>query len=231
MNYFPRIKNTFPALFKGMIALSALGLAVGVFVFIAYGIANSETEAAFAVLASCIGAIAALWFDFFVAGLFYFAAEDKGYADGVYMYLAFIVPPVGYLLVCALPTLNVITEKRERANIAKEEHAEEQPKQHKLFVPPADTNTGEWKETLYMQYFNDGGASQLSYSIAPYKDKYKIKSNEIQKHTLSRERGSITFYHKFKKYVFNYDLDRSALLAIRCTADKVEELTAHPNDT
>ncbi len=59
-----------------MLALSALILAVGVIGFIAYGIANSEMDAALTVLASCVGAIAVLWVDLFAAGLFYFATAD-----------------------------------------------------------------------------------------------------------------------------------------------------------
>lgn len=245
MKHILRIKNAFPGLFVGVIALSALTLLSGVIGFFGYGIANSEGGLALTILGSCAGAVIALWFDYLVAGLFYFAAADKGYTDGIYMYLAFIVPPVGYLLVCALPKLGAVAENHQCAVAATEQKNEkltqpqpqyqqqqqqQQQQQYQLFVPPADTNKGDLKETLYIQYFNNGDSEKIVYTVDPYDDKYKIQNGEIQMHTRARERGTITFRHNFKKYVFRYDLEKSALLAVKCTPSGIEEISAQNND-
>ncbi len=60
----------------------------------------------FWVFLGTISAALALLFDFCVAGYFYFSARDKGYTDLFYFACAFLVPPVGYLLVIALPDKN-----------------------------------------------------------------------------------------------------------------------------
>lgn len=41
--------------------------------------------------------------DYIIAGYFYFAGVDKEYKDVVYLRMSYFIPPVGYLLIIALP--------------------------------------------------------------------------------------------------------------------------------
>ena len=46
---------------------------------------------------------ACLILEYYIAGLFYYIAVDKGYSGKVYLHLCFWIPVVGYLLVIAMP--------------------------------------------------------------------------------------------------------------------------------
>lgn len=63
------------------------------------------------VFVSMIGAGIVLMFDLIIAGYFYFIARDKGYKNIVYLAFAYIIPPIGQLLIIAMPDRGIIPEK------------------------------------------------------------------------------------------------------------------------
>ena len=55
------------------------------------------------VFGSVMALVLYLWIDYLIAKEFYFAAQQKGYFDKKYLWLAFCLGAIGYLLVIALP--------------------------------------------------------------------------------------------------------------------------------
>ena len=80
-----------------------------------------------------IGIIVGLIVDFYLAAQFCDAANDKGYDGSKYLWICFLFPFAGYLLVIALPdrgrtnkpanskTVKVRTQKEEEGSVSDEE--------------------------------------------------------------------------------------------------------------
>ena len=49
------------------------------------------------------GIAIAVLLEYYIAGLFYFIGVDKGYRGKAYLWLAALIPAVGYLLIVAMP--------------------------------------------------------------------------------------------------------------------------------
>ena len=90
---FERLKEVDKVLFWLVMIPAILILVLGL-------ILGAEEGAAF------IGGISvavALLVDYYLAGLFYFIGVDKGYSDKVYLWVAYLIPVAGYLLIAAMP--------------------------------------------------------------------------------------------------------------------------------
>ena len=78
-------------------------MAVSLIAFIS--IMSSEGELGLAILPVIGGLVlcASLYLNYFIAGLFYLVACDKGYDGVVYIRVPYFLGFAGYILVCALP--------------------------------------------------------------------------------------------------------------------------------
>ncbi len=79
--------------------LIILGVVISFFVLLA----EDMIGAAFIVLGSGIMFCRVYYYEYLLAGYFYFAAMDKGYTDLMYLFFPWAFPVVGHLLIAALP--------------------------------------------------------------------------------------------------------------------------------
>ena len=91
---FGKLKKADKVLYWIVMVAAILWLLIGIIGSFAGGIG---------VLLTGVFIAASLILEYYIAGLFYFIAADKGYNRKVYLHLCFWVTIVGYLLVIAMP--------------------------------------------------------------------------------------------------------------------------------
>lgn len=91
---FKRLKKADTVLYWFVMVAVILWLIIGVVLAANAGFAGVLIGMVFA---------GVLILDYYLAGLFYFLGVDKGYNARVYLWLAYLLPPVGYLLIVAMP--------------------------------------------------------------------------------------------------------------------------------
>ena len=91
---FERLKKTDKVLFWIVMVAAVLWLLIGIIGSFTGGIGILLIGVFFAAI---------LFFGYYIAGLFYFIAVDKGYSSKVYLHLCFWITIVGFLLVIAMP--------------------------------------------------------------------------------------------------------------------------------
>ena len=89
---FKKLKETDNALFWVVVAAAVVSLLAGVLI----------AEDAIMILLGIIPA-ALCFLEYYIAGLFYFIAVDKGYNGKVYLWMCTLLTVVGYMMVIAMP--------------------------------------------------------------------------------------------------------------------------------
>ena len=94
MIMFGKLKKTDKVLFWLVMVTAILWLLIGIIGAFAEGIGMLLIGVFFATY---------FIFEYYLAGLFYFIAVDKGYTEKVYLWLCFWIGLIGYMLVIAMP--------------------------------------------------------------------------------------------------------------------------------
>ena len=104
MKTIQRIKNKNRPLYVTVLVISILlAVAAALSLPLLLNGESGDAEEGILLFTPCVALIPALWIDLYLAGIFSFVAEDKGYHDALYLNVCVFLPPAGYLLVCALP--------------------------------------------------------------------------------------------------------------------------------
>ncbi|MCM1545064.1 MAG: hypothetical protein NC110_07170 [Ruminococcus sp.] len=91
-----KLKEADKSFYKSVMTSIVIWLVIGIIGIILVG-----TDLYF-LFAGLILALVA-FFDYIIAGFFYFIAVDKGYKDTIYLRLGYFIPPIGHLLIIAMP--------------------------------------------------------------------------------------------------------------------------------
>ena len=115
---FEKLKKADQKLYYCYLAAIALCVLGGIVLFIDSGNTwrgfDIDNANILWILVGLIGA-AYIALDYYLAGLFYFLGVDKGYSEKAYLWIAYFLPLVGYMLVIAMP------DRRNTQQIASDE--------------------------------------------------------------------------------------------------------------
>ena len=117
-----------------------------------------ETDIFSAAVASVFGGAVvciSIYLNYFIAGLFFLAACDKGYNDIVYIRVPFFLGVVGYLLVCALPVKDGPVHTKASKKQTKNKSKTKNPVDVFLNMPTEEEIEAEGAGSDFEDYEND----------------------------------------------------------------------------